>query len=367
MFILWKKSRNLIMENLSLSPFSAINLSDPFFDSLKNDYIHGFIPWFEKKSQTINEKALILRNESNNLEGFLYLKFEDGIDSTINPPLLDSRRMKVGTFKFESAGTLRGQRFLKYIFDTAVEKSIDHIYVTIFPKHTYLIKLFEEYGFQLHGTKQSDNGIENVYIRPMKRIMNGIVNSYPYIHSYLKNKYLLSIYPEFHTRLFPDSILSHENSNIIKDISHSNSIHKIYICAMSQVMTFKEGDVILIYRTSDGKGPARFRSVATSLCVIESVQTISSYKDEASFINDCKKYSVFTIDELTKMYKSKRYPYVIKFMYNAAFHKKITRNDLINIHHLDQDSYWGCLKLNDKQFQDITQTAKVSGLIRNIL
>lgn len=38
------------MENLKLIPFSKVNFSDPFFDSLKSDYAIGFVEWFQKNA-----------------------------------------------------------------------------------------------------------------------------------------------------------------------------------------------------------------------------------------------------------------------------------------------------------------------------
>ena len=48
--------------------FSSINLSDPFFDSLMNDYpgnnnSSGFIEWFNKKSKN-NDTALIFEDQN---------------------------------------------------------------------------------------------------------------------------------------------------------------------------------------------------------------------------------------------------------------------------------------------------------------
>ncbi|RAW99226.1 hypothetical protein CKY04_10280 [Photorhabdus sp. S8-52] len=101
-----------------------------------------------------------------------------------------------------------------------------------------------------------------------------------------KNKYLLSIYPEFHTRLFPDSRLLTESPNIVQDVSHTNSIHKIYICAMQDVLHMKRGDIIVIYRTADKQGPARYRSVINSLCIVEEVRVINEFSTLETLVNN---------------------------------------------------------------------------------
>src|SRR5690606_335756 len=54
--------------------FGELDLSDPFFDSLKEDY-PGFERWFNKKA---NERAYVTINQENNrLLSFLYIKTED--------------------------------------------------------------------------------------------------------------------------------------------------------------------------------------------------------------------------------------------------------------------------------------------------
>ncbi|MBM7214431.1 N-acetyltransferase, partial [Morganella morganii] len=108
------------MDNLKYLPFKDINLNDTFFDSLKSDYSHGFIAWFNKKANDPSEKAYVLYEETGNIDGFLYLKIESGSVDDIEPPIKNGLHLKIGTFKFSPKGTLRGQRFLKKIFDNAL-------------------------------------------------------------------------------------------------------------------------------------------------------------------------------------------------------------------------------------------------------
>jgi len=118
-------------------------------------------------------------------------------------------------------------------------------------------------------TKTTSNGKELVLLKNIFRLKNDILKDYPIVQTENKHIYGLSILPQFHTRLFSDSILNNESVDILKDVSHTNSIHKIYICAMQAVQSFQKGDILLIYRTNDGQGAARFRSVITSICVVE--------------------------------------------------------------------------------------------------
>ena len=353
------------MENLKYIPFSQTDFSDPFFDTLKLDYA-GFDIWFNNKSNT-GESAYVLYDDTNKIDGFMYLKTEHGIVNDVEPPLTSGKHLKVGTFKFNNKGTLRGQRFLKKIFDHALQHEVDDIYVTVYSKHEYLIRLFQLYGFVKTGIKDTANGTENVLVKEMNKeyLTGDLLSDYPYINNRNnEKKYLLSIYPTFHTRLFPDSKLITESPDIVKDVSYANSIRKIYICAMSDVAQMKPHDIIIIYRTSDNQGPAYYRSVATSLCVVEKVRDIHSFVTEKEFIDYCSRYSVFTESELKGFYKTKKYPYIISFTYNLALPKRLNRAKLISEVGLNPNNYWGVMKLTDGQFENIM---KLGGVDESII
>ncbi len=350
------------MENLQYVSFRQVDFSDPFFDSLKADYSIGFVTWFNKKANTPSEKAYVLYNDDGSIDGFMYLKNEAGVINDIAPHLKSGNHLKIGTFKFNPKGTLRGQRFLKKIFDHALKEKVDDIYVTVFDKHNYLIRLFQMYGFVRYGTKPSPNGTENVLVREMSRehLTGDLLADYPYINNRNnEKKYLLSIYPTFHTRLFPDSKLATESPDIVSDVSYANSIRKIYICGMSDVAMMKRNDIIIIYRTSDKNGPAYYRSVVTSLCVVEEVKHIKSFISESEFVDYCIKYSVFKKSELISFYKTKKYPYIISFTYNVALPKRLNRATLINEVGINPNSYWGVMSLNDTEFNKIIELGNV--------
>jgi hypothetical protein len=343
------------MANIESKYFKDISLDDEFFDSLKTDY-NEFTTWFNKK--TSDNKHAFTLYEDNNLMAFLYLKIEEEIDKDISPQLKSKKRLKVGTFKIDAHGTKLGERFIKKIFDVAVFKKIDEIYVTIFAKHENLINLLTTFGFSQHGNKTTSNGVELVFIKKLFNIKNDILKDYPIVQTEHKKKFVLSISPKFHTKLFSDSILHNESVDILKDTSYTNSIHKIYICAMQGVQNFSNGDLVLIYRTSDGQGSARFRSVVTSLCVIEEVLNINSFDTEEKFLKYCEPYSIFTVEELRGFYKTKRYPFTIKMTYNIAFKKRVTNGQLQDNFGILPD-YWGVFNITDKQFNQIIKAGEV--------
>lgn len=334
----------MILEKKS---FLEIDINDVFFESLKNSYIE-FADWFNKKGRS--GAWAYTSYENNALTGFLYVKTEEEAILDINPPLPAAKRIKVGTFKIDARGTKMGERFVKKIFDHAVHENAEEIYVTIFAEHAPLIAILTRYGFVLHGVKHSQNGVENVYVKCLADVFSDdLVKSYPIIDNSNGKSHLIAIHPMWHTRLLPDSILANENGkDLIEDVSHSNSIHKVYLCAMSGVVNIRPGDRILIYRTGV-QGRAWYTSVATSICIAEESRNIHSFSSEKEFIDYCEPYSVFTRQELIEFWKTKKYPYVIRFMYNSAFTRRLNLKTLVENHGLQQEGYLGYRLLQNEQ------------------
>ncbi len=184
-------------------------------------------------------------------------------------------------------------------------------------------------------------------------------HNYPMIKMNERN-FLLGIHPNWHTKLFPDSILNNEDESIIQDVSHTNSIHKVYLAAMRGMEVLRPGDNILIYRTSDGQGPAFYRAVATSVCVVEEYKNIREFSNLNDFKTYCSPYSVFTEEDLDSFYNQKKLPHIIKFSYNFPLRKRIIRGDLMEITGYGDSDYWGFLRLSDAHFRAILQAGEVN-------
>ncbi|MDG6880970.1 Uncharacterised protein [Phocoenobacter uteri] len=346
------------MSNLRYVKFRNIDLNDPFFDSLKNDY-KEFPVWFSKKAEE-EAGAFIFNNDKNNIDGFLYLKRENEELNDTLPPLPKKHRLKIGTFKINPHGSRLGERFIKKVFDVAITLGFDEIYVTLFSKHQKLLETFEKYGFIRKAQKETSNGVELVLIKNISFITDNILKDYPNIPR-KSNRYILSLYPDWHSRLLPDSILKTENpKQLIQDLSHTNSIHKIYLTRMSGTEMLSKGDTLVIYRTAEQGKAAEYSSVATSICVVEEVRNIDSFSSLNDFLKYTSSYSIFTNYELERFYKSKKYPVIIKFTYNIALKKRIIRKKLIEEVGLNRNSYWGFLKINENQFNKILKLGEVN-------
>lgn len=337
--------------------FISIDLNDRFFDSLKKGYVE-FSDWYNRKAA---EGAWAYTSyDGADVTGFLYVKTEIGAASDVVPALPPKKRIKVGTFKIDARGTKMGERFVKKIFDHAIHENAEEIYVTIFPMHGALIDLLTRYGFELHGTKTTTNGVENVYVKDVSRVYpSDLVKSYPLIDNRSGRSHLIAIQPQWHTRLLPDSILRNEDGeDLIEDVSHTNSIHKVYLCAMDGVAGIRPGDRILIYRPGGGDHPW-FTSVATSICVAEEYRNIRTFASEREFLNYCEPYSVFDAIELRRFWDTKRYPHIIRFMYNAALTRRLNMKSLVEDHGFPRNGYWGYRLLDNNQIENIASSGGV--------
>lgn len=314
------------MKNLTYEAFADIDLADPFFDSLRADY-KEFPEWFEKKARA-GAKAYVIRRAG--VQGFMYLKSEDGPISDCTPALPVGKYLKVGTLKINGHGTRLGQRFIKKIFDHALHERVDGTYVTAFPGQERLLELLRTYGFRDFGMKSGPNGEELVLLKDFSCWHGDVLLDYPRIDTSGVRGYLLAIYPEYHTRFLPDSKLNNESFDIVADVSHANSIHKIYLSGVAGTMRLRRGDLLVMYRTSDGKGPAYYRSVATSIGVVEEVRSIGSFATPAQFIKYVRPYSVYTTEQLSDRYATKKRHVIIKFTYNVALVKRIIRGRLLD-------------------------------------
>ncbi len=341
----------LLTGPIRLERFGDIDLVDSFFGSLKEDYAE-FGDWFARKR---DKEAWILRADGQ-VRAFLYLKEELGTLDDIEPSRPHARRLKAGTMKVDAHGTRLGERFLRLMFDEALDRRVEEIYVTVFPKHEGLIELLVRWGFELQGTKTTANGTENVYVKPMSPAARSLYRDYPFVNATGRPKRLLSILPEYHTRLFPDSKLNTESSDIITDLSHTNSIFKVYISWSHEVRNWGRGDVVVIYRMKDrDRRPAGwYSSVATSVCVVDKVKAGPDWESEERFIRRCASYSVFSEEELQGFWRKNRDRLTaIRMTYNFALPKRPNRKALAEEAGLDETMRWTAISLTDPQFSEI--------------
>lgn len=298
--------------------FGDLDVRDHFFDSFRSDY-PAFDSWFNRKA---DEMAYVCTADTGEIVAFLYLKREWPTENylDIKPSFSRAHRLKIGTFKVISNGYKLGERFLKIVFDNALQYRVEEIYVTAFC-HTVdqdrLIRLLEEWGFVFHGTKGgAGNNAECVYVRDFRPRVDTSDprHTFPYIAASAR-KFVVPIYPDYHTELLPDSILNTESpKDFVENRPNRNALGKVYI-SRSIERGLRAGDVVVFYRTKSPDGPAWYTSVATSIGVVQDV--VTAIPDLSMFLAACRKRSVFSDEELAHHwnYKPSNRPFVVDFLF----------------------------------------------------
>ena len=335
--------------------FGNVDLDIPFFDSFREDYL-GFDKWFNKKAEEISY-ICSFEGETN---AFLYIKKEGRTEvySDITPHLPPKERLKIGTFKVTANGFKLGERFLKIIFDNALQFKVEEIYVTIFnksPEQKRLIELLEYWGFKYWGEKVSSTGTENVYVRDFKTPANrhDPKRTFPFLSTEAR-VFLIPIKPEFHTELFPDSILTTESPlNFVENEPHRNAIKKVYV-SHSHERNLNTGDLIVFYRTG-----GYYKSVITTIGIVENLVYPSTLEE---LKNVCRKRTALSNEELVAYWnRYQRKPFVVNFLYAYSLPNpfKLNLKRLIEIGVIDgiDDAPRGFKEINWEAFVKIYKEA----------
>ena len=305
--------------------FGYIDLNDVFFDSLKEAY-PDFISWFNKKSE---EEAYVCRTDEGVIKGFLYIKTEDQSEnySSIEPIFLPKKRLKVGTFKVDASGFRLGERFIKIIFDNALYRKVDEIYVTFFedsPNLDALKGLLETWGFVRHGIKHSYGKEETVFVKKLG-VMNpemSAKNNFPNMQ-FGKQKFILPIMAKYHTSLLPDSILKTEKQiNFMGPDAQKYALQKVYI-SWAPERNINPGDLILFYRMGEEGSNKKYTSVLTTLGMVDKIYCNFKTKDE--FFKHCQNRSVFSKADLDYFWNRYRTNLmVLKFVFVKSLKNRLT-------------------------------------------
>lgn len=336
--------------------FGNIDVKSSFFDTFKEAY-PGFENWFAKKS---DEEAYICRTDKEDVLGFLYIKteFENENYSDITPIFQPKKRLKIGTFKVESSGFRLGERFIKIIFDNALERKVDEIYVTLFedrPELKALEDLLSVWGFERYGIKKT-NGKEEIVLTKRMKCFNSNISvkkNFPNILFKNKQKFILPILPKYHTTLLPDSKLNTENEiDFLGKEPHRYALQKIYI-SFSFERNAKPGDLLIFYRMGENDENKKYKSVLTSVGIIESLKY--DFKTKEDFFKTCKNRSVFTNQELEDFWKQKKEKIlVVSFIFVKSLLKRLNLEYLWNNNIIQfPNGPRPFTKLSDRQFHKI--------------
>lgn len=336
-----------------------LDFADPFFDTLRAAY-QGFDHWLNRKA---DEPAYVLRTPEG-LGAFLYLKFEGPAElyGDISPPFLPKRRLKIGTFKVSYKGFRVGERLLHIAFDAAIAGNVDEIYVTMHgsgDEQARLRKLLDHWGFVDFGQKLTQSGAEYVLTRSVfsPSDFQTVFQQYPRVRRSARH-FIVPIYPEYHTELFPESILSNESpENFVELSPHRNGIAKSYI-SRSWERSASPGDTLLFYRTG-----GKYTSVITTLCLVEKLVTnIATFEE---FSHACRRRSVFSDAELLSHWNYRRNdrPFVVHLLHVQSFRKRPNRRRLLEEDLIPDAPPRGLTEIDADRFSRIVELGEINGRI----
>ena len=176
---------------------------------------------------------------------------------------------------------------------------------------------------------------------------------YPFI-SRNNSRFIVPIYPDYHTELLPDSILNTESpEEFIEDFPHRNGINKVYVSRALKPHP-KTGDILVFYRTG-----GYYKSVISTIGVVQEVKY--DFKDEDDFVLYCRKSSVFPESQLRKMWRYQQTtPFVVRFLYIYSFPHRVNMKELIDLQVLSgvNDPPRGFKPISKEQFNNILKATK---------
>lgn len=306
-----------------------LNQRDDIFVSLREDY-NGFDSWFVEscvKSQrecwTIHfqdEIAGIAIRKDESLEDLLE-KVPTSSSHFVAPP---SKILKICTFKIKTKfrGEKLGEQLLKQILWWSHKNSYDFVYLTVFPKHKYLIDMLVQYGFNTIGRSEGELFLGKVFA-------NGIFEKEPYddaleyhrkyYPSYVSDepigKYLVPIRGEYYSTLFPENVSPVQFGlfgSVVQDATSKipgNTIRKVYVCH-SNIKKIKQGDILLFFHLKDNNSMHSQKLV--SVGIVDGFD-VTFWAEELMKLT--AKRSVFTPEQLTQYTKNPKKPVkVINFL-----------------------------------------------------
>ena len=349
----------------SLRRFSDINLSDPFFESLKSDYQGSektaeFNTWFNNKAR--EGRTALVFDDDEGLGAFIAIKPEAEEIELDEETLPAIQRLKISTFLI--APRFRGQRLgegaLGLVLWKWQEFGYDEVYVTVYDSHQDLIGQLTKFGFTLAGHRDG----ESVYVKNRNSIdYSDPYKSFPFIDPDFDEAGYLVVDDYFHDTLFPYSELKRNTTDkVILDVS--NGLSKTYLGSPTSQLGFQAGDPVFVYRKHTGPGSPGYNSCVTTYCMVKDIvwvkkngQASMTYEEYMSRIGN---KSVYDSLELQNQYNNKKSLVIIELVYYGFFGGGNNINWVwLKNHGCWGDGYPTSQKLSHEQFNKILKEGNI--------
>lgn len=299
--------------------FKKLNLYDPFFDSFKRDYAE-YVNWFRKKK---DDYVYFSKNKKGKIQALLKLKLEESEEEfyDIDPMMPDNRCLKISSFKVNVTGSKLAERFMRIIFNTAIEEKVDSIYVTLFNNNKgkrRLVSLLEKWGFSEWGTKFGSDELvmRRSFKKEVGRFSSMECEAYDLIfvredfpfHSPNFGCFLVPLHATYLDLLLGDDSIASRTDDIVP---YRNAISKILILK-NDLPGIKPGAVLLFYRMTHEKDKRGIVGVG----IVERIK--KNLDSELQFVGICKKRSGFSVSHLKECwdgFQNKHQLTLIEFLF----------------------------------------------------
>jgi GNAT superfamily N-acetyltransferase len=267
----------------------AVNRADSILDSIRRDY-SDFDVWLDKCAREHRQAWIV---EADGQYGGLTIINNE----RAHAHGLSGKVLKICTFKVSERhnGFRYGELLLKTVFDFAVKRGFDHLFVEAFEKHEPLVALLSEFGFDPLPERTTRG--ELVLAKPMKpdpasRSMSGLDLHRRFGPHAVRldgtPAFLIPIQPRYHRILFPEAEPQLELAAGASPAG--NAIRKAYLC-LAPSRQIRSGDNLLFYR-SQGDG------LITVLGVVE--ETLAT-RDPQRIAAQVGKRTVYSFAEIRSM------------------------------------------------------------------
>ncbi len=284
--------------NLANKPLHQIDLQDPFFDSLREDY-NGFDEWFRKSAAEGRLAWANIAEDANTINAILIYKSEHSETITTDHKTLPHNSLKISTFKVAEKirGRKVGELLFKTVFEYAYKNAYSWVYLTIHPyKHAFLKDMCIDLGFYEYGidykSQRDQVLVKQIGIQDRAATVETPFEFYrkysPALLCTKTKKYIIPIQRQYHQVLFPDN---QKIANLFLDNNPpGNTLKKAYL-SHAPLKTMHRGDIVLFYRTGDERR-------ITTLAIVEDY-FIS--QDSDYIASRVAKRTVYSFDNIVQM------------------------------------------------------------------
>lgn len=239
----------VISSHVELLHPREINIEEPFFDSLREDYPE-FTEWFNSKVKPDQSRSALLIRSEESIAAIAIMKKENGVEYGPN-----GNTLKICTFKvMPQFGQQRiGELLLKSILKYCHSKKFEYTYLSTFEKQGALISFLGNFGF-METARKNDRG-ELIFYKKLIPSLNEIreMSSWefnlkfgPYTYNCKDaNSFVIPIQPDYHDTLFPELATQ---MTLFSDKACGNSMRKSYICHATTKQV-NIGDMLYFYRS----------------------------------------------------------------------------------------------------------------------